>query len=104
MGERDGGANGEIEATAHVWVSGRVQGVWFRASARDEAMRRQVRGWIRNLPDDRVEAVFVGPEDQVRAMVDWCRSGPPSADVDEVEVDWNVAADLAGGERDFVVR
>jgi acylphosphatase len=94
-----------IEAKAHVWVSGHVQGVWFRSSLRDEASRRQVRGWARNLDDGRVEAMFAGPEDQVRAVVDWCRVGPPDARVDGVEVDWNASGDdVSGGERGFAVR
>lgn len=69
-----------------VQVSGRVQGVWFRDSCRREAERRQVGGWVRNLRDGRVEAVFEGPEDAVAAMVDWCRRGPRRARVDHVEV------------------
>src|ERR1041385_5889444 len=61
----------------HVWVSGTVQGVFFRESARAEAERRGVAGWVRNLPDGRVEAVFEGPAVEAEAMVDWCRRGPP---------------------------
>jgi acylphosphatase len=67
-----------------VVVSGRVQGVFFRASCSDEARRRGVGGWVRNLPDGRVEAAFEGEEPQVAAMVDWCRHGP-GARVDAVE-------------------
>jgi acylphosphatase len=67
-----------------VVVSGRVQGVFFRASCSDEARRRGVGGWVRNLPDGRVEAAFEGEEPQVAAMVDWCRHGPPGARVDAV--------------------
>lgn len=67
-------------------VSGTVQGVWFRESTRKEAEALGVAGWIRNLPDGRVEAAFEGPAPAVDAMVAWCRRGPPDAKVDGVEV------------------
>jgi len=70
---------------AHVYVSGRVQGVFFRDSARKEAERRGVTGWARNLPDGRVEAVFEGPEEAVEAMVAWCGEGTSWANVEDVE-------------------
>lgn len=70
---------------AHVYVSGRVQGVFFRDSARKEAELRGVAGWARNLPDGRVEAVFEGPEEAVEAMVRWCGEGTPWAKVEDVE-------------------
>ncbi|HEX2026023.1 MAG TPA: acylphosphatase [Actinomycetota bacterium] len=70
----------------HVFVSGNVQGVFFRAETRDRARRARVAGWVRNIPDGRVEAVFEGPQDAVDALVEWCRRGPPGADVQEVEV------------------
>ncbi|MHB1260804.1 MAG: acylphosphatase [Thermoplasmatota archaeon] len=69
----------------HVVVSGAVQGVWFRESTREEADRHGVAGWVRNLPDGRVEAAFEGPVPAVEAMVAWCRRGPPNARVDRVE-------------------
>jgi acylphosphatase len=67
-----------------VVVSGRVQGVFFRASCVDEAHRRGLGGWVRNLPDGGVEAVFEGEEPQVQAMIDWCGHGPPGARVHAV--------------------
>ena len=70
---------------AHVWVSGRVQGVWFRESCREEAFRRGVTGWVRNLADGRVEAVFEGEPAAVDAVVAWCHEGPPRARVRNVE-------------------
>lgn len=73
---------------AHVWVSGLVQGVNFRWRASDQAKVRGVNGWVRNLPDGRVEAVFEGPKPLVEEMVDWCRRGPRSAEVEDVEVVW----------------
>jgi acylphosphatase len=71
---------------AHVHVSGRVQGVYFRASTREQAAERGVDGWVRNLADGRVEAVFEGPSSAVDAMVEWCHEGSPRARVDGVEV------------------
>jgi acylphosphatase len=69
-----------------VLVSGRVQGVYFRDTCWQLAVQRGVRGWVRNLPDGRVEAVFEGPDDEVRALVDWARNGPRWAVVDDVAV------------------
>jgi acylphosphatase len=69
-----------------VVVSGRVQGVWFRDSCREHARQHGVQGWVRNLPDGRVEAVFEGVPDRVDALVAWCHQGPPRAQVDDVEV------------------
>jgi acylphosphatase len=73
---------------AHVFISGRVQGVFFRANARREALRLGVKGWIRNLYDGRVEAVIEGEEDKVKMMVEWCKRGPPGAIVSKVEIFW----------------
>lgn len=73
---------------AHVFVSGRVQGVYYRASTRDAARERGVDGWVRNLEDGRVEAVFEGPEAAVESMVEWCREGSPAASVEDVEISY----------------
>lgn len=73
---------------AHVFVSGRVQNVNFRAHTRDEAKRAGVEGWVKNLGDGRVEAVFEGTRGGVQRMVSWCYSGPPTAEVEHVEVTW----------------
>lgn len=69
-----------------VHVSGRVQGVWFRDSCRSLAESKGVRGWVRNLSDGRVEAVFEGAEPAVEAMVEWAMEGPTRAEVSAVEV------------------
>ncbi len=69
-----------------VTVSGRVQGVFFRASCVSEARARGLGGWVRNLPDGRLEAAFEGPDAGVDALVEWCRRGPAAARVDAVEV------------------
>ena len=71
---------------AHVWITGRVQGVFFRAYAQDAAQRTGVAGWVRNLPDGRVEAVFEGDEDKVQEMIEWCHEGSPLGRVEGVEV------------------
>lgn len=72
---------------SHVFVSGRVQGVGFRFYTREEARRFRLGGFVRNLPDGRVEAVFEGEDDAVEALVSWCRSGPPGSRVTEVTVE-----------------
>ena len=80
-----------------VVVSGDVQGVGFRWSTREEAAVRGLRGWVRNLADGRVEAVFEGSPGDVDAMVAWCRTGPRWATVSRVEV----AEEVATGETGF---
>jgi len=69
-----------------VLISGRVQGVFFRDTCRRLAEQHGVAGWVRNLPDGRVEAVFEGPDGDVRRLVDWVRTGPRLAVVDNVAV------------------
>lgn len=70
----------------HVWVSGRVQGVFFRARAREQAVRLGLSGWVRNLGDGRVEILAEGGAAEIARFLDWCRSGPPMARVDECRV------------------
>lgn len=72
---------------ARIVVSGRVQGVGYRASCFD-AVVDHVAGWVRNLPDGRVEALFEGEKDEVEKAIAWCRRGPPSARVTDVMVSW----------------
>ena len=81
---------------AHVFVSGRVQGVYYRATTRDTG----VDGWVRNLDDGRVEAVFEGPEGDVRDMVEWCETGSRAAEVDDVDAEYGEPE----GEDGFEVR
>ena len=76
------------KARAHVFVEGMVQGVFFRSYVSDQAERSDVTGWVKNLRDGRVEAVFAGEEEDVRMVVDWCRIGPPGARVTNLKVDW----------------
>jgi acylphosphatase len=77
-----------MKARAHVYVSGRVQGVFFRAETANVARRLGVDGWVRNLPDDRVEAIFEGEKENVEKAVEFCRRGPPGAYVKDLEVKW----------------
>ncbi len=79
-----------------VIVSGRVQGVWFRAATQTRAEALGLTGWVRNLPDGRVEAVFEGPAPLVRRAVEWCRTGPEHAIVEHLEVFDEPAEGLTG--------
>jgi acylphosphatase len=86
---------------AHVYVSGRVQGVFFRYETKSLADELGVKGWVRNLPDGRVEAVFEGEETLVRRMIDFCRKGPPGARVTGVEIEWE---EYKGEFKGFAIR
>jgi len=83
---------------AHVFVSGRVQGVYYRASTRDKAREEGVDGWVKNLDDGRVEAVFEGPKRAVDAMTEWCETGSRAANVRSVEVTTAEPAGIEGFE------
>jgi acylphosphatase len=73
---------------AHVVISGRVQGVFFRAETQRAASTRGVLGWVRNKRDGTVEAVFEGPQAQVDSILEWCKHGAPMSRVDRIDVDW----------------
>lgn len=77
-----------MKARAHVYISGRVQGVFFRSSTEDKALELGMKGWVRNLLDGRVEAIFEGEKEKVEEMLKWCHKGPPYARVTNVEVEW----------------
>ncbi len=77
-----------MKVRAHILVSGRVQGVNFRRSTLLEAKILGINGWVRNLMDGRVEAVFEGEEHSVKTLVNYCRQGPPSAKVNNLEVSY----------------
>ena len=85
---------------AHVFVSGRVQGVFFRQETWRRATARGAGGWVRNLADGRVEAVFEGPQWVVDALVAWSREGPRAAAVSGLEISWERPV----GEEHFRVR
>ncbi len=71
-----------------VVISGRVQGVFFRAETKRTADALSVNGWVRNLADGRVEAVFEGSDEALQSILRWCRKGPPQARVDDIAVNW----------------
>ncbi len=73
---------------AHVIIHGLVQGVWFRASTKDEALRIGVYGWVRNFRDGSVEAVFEGEKKKVEEILGWCHRGPAGASVGRVDIKW----------------
>ena len=81
-----------------VVVHGDVQGVFFRDSARSEAEREGLAGWVSNRQDGAVEAVFEGDPDAVERLVQWCRSGPSRADVEDVEATEEEPEGLSGFE------
>ncbi|CAN5675640.1 acylphosphatase [soil metagenome] len=83
-----------------VTVSGKVQGVFFRDSCREEAEREGLAGWVTNISGGGVEAWFEGDESAVERLVEWCRSGPGAADVESVEVE----DERPRGETGFSVR
>jgi acylphosphatase len=68
-----------------VVISGRVQGVWYRGWTVEQARSRDLAGWVRNRADGTVEALFCGPQETVRAMIEACRQGPPAARVDAIK-------------------
>ena len=82
---------GEELARARCLFHGRVQGVFFRANCEADAQRRGLAGWVRNLPDGTVEAVFEGPRAAVEAAVRWNRESQPHARVSKVDVEWGEA-------------
>ena len=85
------------EIKVHLWISGHVQGVFYRTACKDEAERLKLSGWVKNLANGQVEAVFQGPDQAVQLMLDWCKKGPPMAHVNEVHVvSETVSQDLKG--------
>lgn len=73
---------------AHVFIEGRVQGVGFRHFTRKTASTIGVKGWVRNLNDGRVEAVFEGPKRKIDKMIEACKEGPPISNVTDIDVNW----------------
>ncbi len=86
---------------AHVVIHGLVQGVFFRAGTRDEATRLGVGGWVRNLPDGSVEAVFEGEKKKVEEIIGWSHRGPTGARVSSVDITWE---EFKGEHRRFDIR
>jgi acylphosphatase len=90
-----------MKSCAHVIISGRVQGVWFRASTKQKAKQLRLNGWVRNNPDGNVEAIFEGDENLIKEMLNWCHNGPPLAKVTNVEV---IYEEPSNGFSDFFIR
>ncbi len=76
---------------AHVFIEGRVQGVFYRDWTLRQAQGLRLTGWVRNLADGRVEAVFEGPKEKIEKMIQKCRSGPMLAGVKHMDVSWEKA-------------
>ncbi len=86
---------------AHLYIEGIVQGVFFRAFTRDVARRFALTGWVKNLPDGRVEAVFEGEEQDIQEAIKECYKGPPAAVVRHIDVKWE---EPTGEFEDFEIR
>jgi acylphosphatase len=89
------------KARVQVIISGYVQGVFFRASTRDMAETLGLTGWVRNLANGSVEAVFEGDREELKKGVQWCYKGPPGARVTKVQEKWH---DFAGEFKDFEIK
>lgn len=88
------------KARAHIFVSGRVQGVFFRQNTRKKAQELGITGWVKNLPDGRVEALMEGEKDKVENLIEWLRKGPIIARVDGVEI---FLEEYKGEFNDFII-
>ncbi len=91
----------EEKARAHIIVSGRVQGVYFRNRTQKQAAKLNILGWVKNLGDGRVEAIFEGEKGQVEKIINWAQRGPLFAQVKELKVE---RQDYKGGFSSFEVR
>ncbi len=90
-----------MDTRVHIFISGKVQGVFFRSSTKSKAEELGLTGWVRNLADGRVEAVFEGEEGNVEKMVQWCRKGPQYARVEDVEA---ISEEYKGEFNSFTLR
>ena len=90
-----------MKARAHVFVSGRVQGVFFRQNTLKRAKNLGLFGWVRNTEDGRVEAVFEGDKEKIEKIIEWMKVGPLLAKVERVEVLWE---DYKGEFEDFEIK
>lgn len=77
-----------MNSKVHVIISGKVQGVWFRANTKQKAEQLGLTGWVRNTSDGKVEAVFEGDKKLINEIVEWCNQGPPLAEVDNVDISY----------------
>jgi acylphosphatase len=89
------------EARAHIIISGRVQGVFYRAFTRELALNLDLNGWVRNLYDGNVEAVFEGEKHVIEQAIKKCHIGPPGSRVTDIEVHWET---FVGDQKGFMIR
>ena len=82
--------------TVHLVIKGKVQGVFYRASAKDVATELDIKGWVKNMPDGNVEVLASGSKEQLEKLIDWCRSGPRRAVVKEVIISSRDDSSLSG--------
>lgn len=80
----------------HVFIKGKVQGVFFRKNTKNKADELGISGWVKNLADGRVEAVFEGEKNKVKKMIDWCYKGSSASKVEKIEVNKQKEQDLKG--------
>ena len=90
-----------MNTRAHIFVEGRVQGVFFRDNTRRKALSLGLRGWVRNTRDGRVEIVVEGPQEAVERLIEWCHVGPPYAEVTKVSAE---REEFRGEFSDFTIR
>ncbi len=88
------------DSAVHIVVHGSVQGVFFRASTQSQASEHSLTGWVRNLPDGTVEIHAEGEKENLDRFIEWCRQGPPAANVQRLDLDWVASQSLS----DFEVR
>jgi len=89
-----------MHARVHLFIEGRVQGVFYRSFTREQAGDFGLSGWVRNLHDGRVEAVFEGPKERIEQVIVACQKGPPGARVSHMDISWEPPA----GEKGFEIR
>lgn len=90
-----------MNVAAKLRITGGVQGVWYRGSTAEQAVKLGISGWVRNMPDGSVTAYLEGPKETLQQLIGWCHEGPRFARVDNVEVDW---LDATGKFQTFDVR
>ncbi len=88
------------DSAVHIVVHGSVQGVFFRASTQSQASEHSLTGWVRNRPDGTVEIHAEGEKESLDRFIEWCRQGPPAANVQGLDLDWVASQSLS----DFEVR
>jgi len=86
---------------AHIILTGRVQGVFFRDGTKNKARALGLKGWVRNVDSDKVEVMAEGEEDKLRELVEYCKKGPDAAEVSDIEIEYS---DASGGFEGFSVR